>query len=324
MRYEINWQNAVLRATLDLAPDIRQFEIVPEDGLVQNFAAGSHINVSILIDGRPEYRSYSLISEKGEDCYRIAVKNQAQGRGGSANMWSLEKGARLSVSQPHNLFGLEFGRPDYLLIAGGIGITPLLGMATALDGAGATLRFLYASRTRGDAIFADELVKRFGHRFELFVSQEGVRVDIKAEIAKLAKGGQLYICGPVPLLDEARAAWAEAGRPATDLRFETFGSGGHFAPVGFQIKIPRLGLAIEVGQHQSMLEALTRAGVEVLSDCKRGECGLCAHDIIGGSGEIDHRDVFLSDTEKHANHKICVCVSRVVNGDIVLETAYRP
>jgi len=319
MRYAVTWHDARVKSFADIAPDIRCFEIEPLDGAPRPYAPGSHINIGMLIEGKPEHRSYSLVGQGEAGAYRIAVKRQKRSRGGSAYMWSLTAGARLSISEPHNLFEIEFGKPDYLLIAGGIGITPLLGIARGLLAKGEKMRFHYACRARADAVFADELMLHLGERFMLHLGAEGRRLDVAAEIERLAPGGQLYICGPIGLLEAARGAWQAQGRPAADLRFETFGSSGRFAPEPFRLKIPQRGLDIEVAETKSMLDALAEAGIEVMADCRRGECGLCALDIVGGSGEIDHRDVFFSEEERRRNKKVCACVSRVVGGDIVVD-----
>jgi vanillate O-demethylase ferredoxin subunit len=133
----------------------------------------------------------------------------------------------------------------------------------------------------------------------------------------------MYVCGPVPMLDAARHAWEAAGRPAADLRYETFGNSGRFAPQAFRVRIPRHTLDIMVPAGCSLLDALEQAGVEAVSDCRRGECGLCTLDVLALDGEIDHRDVFLSEHEKQGNTRLCACVSRVV-GSVTLDSSYRP
>jgi ferredoxin len=107
------------------------------------------------------------------------------------------------------------------------------------------------------------------------------------------------------------------------LRFETFGSGGRFAAEPFKVRIPRLGLEVDVAINQTMLEALEAAGIDMIFDCLRGECGLCALPIIETDGIVDHRDVFFSEDEKAANSKLCTCVSRVIGGSIAIDTADR-
>jgi ferredoxin len=106
------------------------------------------------------------------------------------------------------------------------------------------------------------------------------------------------------------------------LRYETFGSSGRFAPQAFRVQVPRQGVDIRVAADESLLDAIELAGVQTLSNCQRGECGLCAMDVLGVEGEIDHRDVFLSAAEKAQNKRICICVSRVL-GTITLDCAYR-
>ncbi len=323
MRYALTWSTARIANIRDVAPTIREFTLVPEEG-ARPYAPGSHINVAVVIDGQPDHRSYSLVGAGDGSCYRIAVRQHEDSRGGSRYMWSLPEGARLSLTEPHNLFPLEFGRPEYLLIAGGIGITPMVAMASALARTGASWRMIYVAKSLTDAAFLDDLAAQHGARIETRFSDEGRRLDLDAEIAALAPEAQLYLCGPLRLLDAARASWAKAGRAAADLRFETFASGGLFAPEPFRVKIPRLGVDLEVPVDRTILDTLEAAGVDVMADCRRGECGLCVLDVLGVEGAIDHRDVFLSDHEKQSNAKICACVSRAVGGSITLDTAYRP
>jgi len=153
----------------------------------------------------------------------------------------------------------------------------------------------------------------------MFIGEEGARIDLAAEIARLEPDGELYVCGPIGMLDAAKRAWAESGRPIDHLRFETFGNSGRFASEPFSVKIPRLGRKIEVAQNVTMLDALEAAGIEMIYDCRRGECGLCALPILSVEGIVDHRDVFFSDAEKAANGKLCTCVSRVVGGGVTID-----
>jgi ferredoxin-NADP reductase len=319
---QIDWRSAQLRSVRDLTADIRLFEIAP----VGEFVAptpGSHINIVVQIKGRPDVRSYSVVGPCGDGLYRIAVKRLADSRGGSAYMWSLAPGAQLSVSTPGNHFELSRGRPEYLLLAGGIGITPIFTMTLALAQVNANFQLLYACQRRQDLALADELRERIGGRLKTFVSAEGNRVDIVAEVGRLAPAGEFYVCGPISMLEDAKRHWAQSGRPIDQLRFETFGSSGRFASESFKVKIPRLNLEIDVARNQTMLEALEAAGVEMIFDCLRGECGLCALPILAAEGIVDHRDVFFNDEEKAANTKLCTCVSRVSGGSITIDTADR-
>lgn len=321
MREIISWQPARLRAVRDVTPDIRLFEIEPER--FEPPTPGSNINIIVQIEGRPDTRSYSIVGPCTDGVYRIAVKLLPDSRGGSAYMHGLQPGARLTISEPGNHFELARNRPEYLLVAGGIGITPIYTMAHALADAGARFRLLYACRTRQDLAFAEELQARIGEKLQIFVDEEGGRIDLPAEIARLAPSGELYVCGPIGMLEAAKHAWQESGRPADGLRFETFGNSGRYASEPFTVRIPRLGKEILVSRNQTMLDALEAAGVDMIYDCRRGECGLCAVRILEVEGVVDHRDVFFSDAQKAANTHLCTCVSRVAGGGIAIDTADR-
>jgi ferredoxin-NADP reductase len=312
----------VVRATRNLTPAIRLIEIEPTDGFVPP-TPGSHIDFSVMIGDRPDVRSYSVVGPCADGVYRIAVKRLEASRGGSAYMWSLAAGSRLPHSAPGNHFGLALGRPDYLLLAGGIGITPIFSHAHALARAGEHFRLIYTSRSQSDLALAEELREQIGDRLEIVLSEERGRVDIAGEIAKLDAEGEFYVCGPIGMLEAAKQAWAASGRPKDRLRFETFGASGRWPAVPFTLKIPRLGKEIHVPATQSMLDALEAGGVEMIFDCLRGECGLCALPILSVVGVLDHRDVFFSDAEKAANVKLCTCVSRVYGSEITLDTADR-
>ena len=342
MKNNQQWHPATVRAHRDLSVTVREFELRPEGG-VKPWTVGSHLNVEVQIDGRVETRSYSLVGlprgeqpvergERGErgqrgegaaEVYRIAVKRAEPGRGGSRFMWGLEVGAELRVGEPNNHFQLAVGAPQHLLVAGGIGITPIVGMALMLNQRGANLQMRYAARTPDELVYGDVLAAALGDRLRTFADDSGARIDLAAEIEALAPHAQLWICGPMPLLEAARAAWAAAGRAAADLRFETFGNTGRFEAQPFWVEVPRHQLRLQVPADRSLLDVLNEAGVETLFDCKRGECGLCALDIVRVEGTVDHRDVFFSPHEKSANAQMCVCVSRISGGGVVLDSAYR-
>ena len=228
----IEWRDGVVRATRDLTPAIRLIEIEPSGAFVAA-SPGSHINISVLIRARPDVRSYSIVGPCGDGVYRIAVKLLKNTRGGSAYMWSLGPGARIVLSPPSNNFNLALGRPEYLLLAGGIGITPIFTQALALAHTSARFRVLYACKSRSDLALAGELKERLGDRLQLFLGEDGARVDIGAEIARLDPQGEFYVCGPIGMLEAAKRCWRETGRSVDRLRFETFGNSGEHPSVPF-------------------------------------------------------------------------------------------
>ncbi|MET0544425.1 MAG: PDR/VanB family oxidoreductase [Variovorax sp.] len=327
MKSSTHWRSARVESLRDITPTVREFTLRPQDpnDASAEWSPGSHIEVELVRDGRPIKRSYSLVGQPDGECFRIAVKRLDAGQGGSRAMWQLAPGDRLQVNGPRNHFGLDLNAPAYLLVAGGIGITPMLHMAQHLQARGgqAPLRMVYGAHEEVELAYRPLLRDLLGASFAEFVASQGRHIDIAAEIEALPARGQMYVCGPVPMLDAVRRAWAASGRPAADLRYETFGSSGRFAPQPFRVEVPRQGIDIVVPADSSMMDALHAAGVQTLHDCKRGECGLCAVDVLALDGEIDHRDVFLSEHEKAANQRICTCVSRVV-GAIAIDSAYRP
>ena len=322
MRFAQKWMACRVHAIRDVAPTIREFVLRPEGMSVENYAVGSHVQVGVSIDGRPETRCYSLVGEFSPDGYRIAVRRAPDSRGGSLYMWSLQPGARIEVSTPASLFEIDWTRKSYCLIAGGIGITPIIGIAGTLMRRNAGMELHYAVGSRRDAAFLDELTEALGDRLVIHASDEGARIDLDGTFGRLPPDASTIICGPMRLLEAARRSWASAGRLPADLRYETFGSSGLLPTQSFRVRIDHSSREIVVGENKSMLDALNEAGFEVMSDCQRGECGVCAIDVVSVDGQIDHRDVFFSDDQKMSSGKICPCVSRAV-GAITVNTLYR-
>lgn len=322
MTATLDWAPARLVDVRDLTPDIRLFTIAREGDFVAP-TPGSHVNVLVLIDGRPVIRSYSIVGACRDGLYRIAVKRVPQSRGGSRYMWTLQPGANLELSQPANHFDLGYEAPEHVLIAGGIGITPIYGMASALVAANLPVRVLYAARTRADLAFADELGEQLGPRIETFVAEDGRRIDLQAVIGGMHRDGELYVCGPIALLEDAKSLWRSHGRRIERLRYETFGNSGRFATAPFRVLIPRMALAIDVEATESLLDALERSSVPMIADCRRGECGLCVLPIVDAEGPVDHRDVFFSDTQKASDDRLCTCVSRIAGGVLTLDVPGR-
>jgi len=315
---------ARIRSVSDVACDVRMIELEPERA-VRDYPTGAHLDIAVVVDELPDIRSYSLVGQRPQQgAYRIAVKDVPDSRGGSRFVRALATGAEVEISEPQSHFELQYGRPEYLLIAGGIGITPMVGMAQALQRHGRPFRLLYAGRTRDQMPFVSELSELLGGRLELFVSAEGLRLEIEAEIKRLEPDGELYVCGPLRLRDAVQAAWRAQERRQDRLQFETFASGGRFAPEEFVVRVcDRDGHEVTVRRNRTMLDALRDDGVEMMWDCLRGECGLCAARVIEFDGELDHRDVFLSAEQRAEGTTIMTCVSRAVGGSIAIDTGFR-
>jgi vanillate O-demethylase ferredoxin subunit len=283
---------------------------------------GAHVDLRL---GAGLSRSYSIVGDAGAPFrYEIAVARDPNSRGGSRFVHeSLRVGDQIEVSAPRNLFELEADAACSVLIAGGIGITPITGIAAALRRRNIDAALHYAVKSRGDAAFLDELSALLGDRLIVHASDEGARLDLEATFRALPDDAIAIMCGPMRMLEAARHAWNDLGRAPADLRYETFGSSGLKPTAEFRVRLKDTGAELVVPQNSSMLDTLNSAGFEVISDCQRGECGVCAIDVVAVDGEIDHRDVFFSDQQKRDNRKICPCVSRAI-GVVTIDTLYRP
>ena len=307
------WGRARVIDVREVAQHVRRVVLEPER-LDVPAPPGSHIDIGVYVNGRADVRSYSVVGMSGYGTELVlGVQLARQSRGGSAFMHALRRGQEVSITQPLQNFPLNYGKPGYVLAAGGIGVTALVAMGRALKARGADYRFVYGARSRGLMAFLDELAAEHGDRLDLRIDDEGGSLDVADLVAGVPDGGELYVCGPTPMLDAIKAAWARAGRRPADLRFETFGSSGRFAPESFTVRIPRLGLETLVPHDVSMLEALEACGADMMYDCRRGECGLCEVRVLDVDGVIDHRDVFLSDEQHRVGDRLQSCVSRVVS-----------
>jgi len=305
------WQDARVVETIPLTPRIRR--IVLEPPLPIPVAPGSHVDVRVHIQHAIDRRSYSVV-DASRDGTRVAISvfDSAASRGGAAFMHGLEPGDHVEITQPLLSFPLRIGAPRYLLLAGGIGITALAGMATTLSAVGADYRLVYAGRAREGMAYLDELSQQHGDRLETRISDEGSPLAVTELVATVDESTELYMCGPIRLMDAVRRAWIERELPLPNLRFETFGNSGWFDAQEFVVRIPAQGIEVAVQPDQTMLEALEAAGADMMFDCRKGECGLCEVRVIQLEGDIDHRDVFYSERQKDARSKLCCCVSRVV------------
>ena len=321
--HTVVWQRATVIENVALTPAIRRIVLRPEHPVTA--PPGSHIDVRVTIDGDEVTRSYSVVdaAPTGQSL-AISVFESEASRGGAAVMHALRVGDVIEATQPLQDFPLRFGAPSYVLLAGGVGITAIAGMAASLAAVGADYRLVYCGRAREHMAYLTELAALHGDRLEVHVGAEGTGLDVTDLVGRVDPAGELYMCGPIRLMDAVRRAWVERELSPAQLRFETFGNSGWYEAQPFVVRIPALDVETVVPSSATLLEALESAGVDALFDCRKGECGICEARVLDLQGVIDHRDVFYSERQRDANSKICVCVSRVCDlsqgsGAIALE-----
>jgi ferredoxin-NADP reductase len=320
----LDWRTCRVVESDPVADRIQRITIERPSPLGGPAEPGSHIDVRVRLDagGRsaPDVRSYSVVeSDRIGRRITVSVLLAAHSRGGSAFMHRLRVGDTIEATRPLQNFPLTLGADRHVLLAGGIGVTALVGMARALARLEADYRMVYVGRSRSVMAYADLLVAEHGERLATHVDEDGTPLDVTAfvqEIASQPGRTELLMCGPVRLMDAVRRAWSGAGLSQTDLRFETFGNSGWFDAEPFEVSIPELGITATVSPEQTMLDALTAAGANMMWDCLKGECGLCVMAVSTLSGRLDHRDVFLSDRQKAADDQVCLCVTRVVGAGV--------
>ncbi|WP_437773619.1 PDR/VanB family oxidoreductase [Arthrobacter sp. KNU40] len=312
------WQLGAVVETCTIATGIQR--VVLESTIPRKAEPGSHIDVMVSANGHEDRRSYSVV-ESSEDGKRlvISVLKAPLSRGGSEFIHALKPGDHLKFTQPLQNFPLRVGAERYILLAGGIGITAMINMARVLKNLNAAYTFVYAGRTRSAMAYLEELQKTHGENLVVHVDDEGSSLNVDALIAGVNMDTELYMCGPIRLMDAVRRTWTDRELNFPNLRYETFGNSGWFDPEEFIVKVPALGLEVAVGQGRSMLEALEDAGADMMFDCRKGECGLCEVRILKLEGTIDHRDVFYSVRQQNATEKMACCVSRAVKSEAVLE-----
>lgn len=311
----------IVRRTDQVGELIREIELVRPDGAsLPPFEAGAHIEVTLPEGG---HNAYSLIDFTGDAAapaaYLLGVRREDTGNGGSRFMHGLQPGDRIDATGPKNHFPLDDGQGPVLLLAGGIGVTPLIAMATALSVGGRDFRMVYASRSPAAAAFADRLVAAHGPRIQLHHDdQAGGPIPVADLIAKADPAAHVYVCGPKPMIDATRAAMEAAGRADAQFHAELFENASH--EVGdkpFEVEIASTGQVITVPADQTIIEALEAAGVDLVYDCQRGDCGICQTDVLEGTP--DHRDVVLSKDERDAGKVMQICVSRALSDRLKLD-----
>ncbi|RDU96365.1 PDR/VanB family oxidoreductase [Trinickia dinghuensis] len=321
---QANRHKVRIDALIDAAQDIRCFQVSRVDGQpLDAYEPGAHVDVTAPSGIT---RQYSLCGDPdAHRSYLFAVKKEPQSRGGSRSLHDdVRVGTELWIGAPRNLFRLAADAGEHVLIAAGIGITPLLSMAHALDKRGASYRLHYFARDLGHAAFASALsAEPFASRvtFHFGIEPNDLPAELDRCVATLDAGAHVYTCGPGPFMDRVVDA---AGKrlPEASIHLERFAAEPLQPDTAekageFEVRLQRSGQTVRVDRDVSIVDALARAGVEIDTSCGEGVCGTCMIPVI--EGEPDHRDHCLSKAERASNTVICCCVSRANSPVLVLD-----
>lgn len=309
-----------IKKKFEAATDICAFELEdPAGKTLPPFSAGAHIDVHVggLI------RQYSLCNNPMDSQrYVIGVLKDPASRGGSIAMHGLAEGDIVEISEPRNHFPLQAGATHSILLAGGIGITPILCMAERLSHIGASFEMHYCTRSPDRTAFADRLdvprIKGHSHLYHDSSPELG-KLDIAATLGQPEADKHLYVCGPGGFIEAVLGAAKAAGWNDDNVHREYFAGAvqDNENDGSFQVKLASSGKIYDIPADKTIVEALMDQGVDIPISCEQGVCGTCLTRVL--EGEPDHRDLYLTDEEREANDQMLPCCSRSKSGMLVLD-----
>ena len=312
----------VVSKKVALTDAITEFTLIAPAGKREQlpaYTAGAHIDFDL--GETIGTRSYSLIDWSAPPAapthYTVAVQREDNGDGGSQRMHALNVGDEVTTTVPDNDFELHDSAAPALLIAGGIGITPLISMAAACRDQDRAFHIRYAGRSQSVMAYTDKLKSGFDGCLDVHADDKNP-LPLDTLFDNIAADTQIYLCGPSGLIDAARTAATAAGVANEQIHVELFATPQAQADdAAFEVELSGTGEVHVVPAGHSIIDVLEAAGHDLIYDCQRGDCGICQTTVI--SGTPDHRDVVLSDQEKAAGNVMQICVSRAKSERLVLE-----
>jgi ferredoxin-NADP reductase len=312
--------NVTVSAVVPLNELVTRFEFKRTDGaLFPTFSGGAHTVVEMKDDGLTRLNPYSLMSDPmDQNTYAVSVRRDDEGRGGSLFMHNNVKvGDDMVLSNPVNLFSLDLRAKKHLMIAGGIGITPFMAQIKQLDRAHGNWELHYATRNAALGSYVDELTATHPNDVNIYYDDDKNFIDLESLLDGQPLGTHIYVCGPKGMINWVRGKTAELGWPLEAVHYEEFLAPQPGKP--FEVKLSISNKVIQVGENESLLEAIEREGVDAPYLCRGGACGQCETAVIGYDGKFIHRDHWLEDDEKASGKKIMPCVSRFEGKTLVLD-----
>ncbi len=315
----------VISGIRQLTPRIRAFELKsPNGNKLPEVTAGSHLQVPVkLANGELVLRHYSICSNPlRRDIYELAVLNESNGSGGSTAIFQqYQLGLVIGCQLPENYFQLQIKQHSLgakaILIAGGIGITPIKAMAQSLQAKSMSFTVHYAGKSSEEMAFSDRLKRALGEAISLYSTKENQRMNIRNILVNAGKDDVFYLCGPNRLIDGFIDEATRLKIPLERLHFERFSSDIHDDAKAVTVTLKQSGKVIQVGADQTILDAMLAADIPAIYSCKTGECRTCAVKVL--AGEPLHLDNTLSKAEQDNQQLMCPCVSRAKTAALTLD-----
>lgn len=315
--------DAVVLARRALTARIAEFCIGRADGNPLPMAeSGSHIELHFGGGTHHFVRHYSIVGpltlrDDPEPFWRLAVQREDRARGSAFIHANFRVGSALTVSRPINAFRLSRHPAKPLLVAGGIGVTPMLAMARSLRIRNVDFSMFYAGQERSAMAYVDELQGLCGDRLTVHESKRDGIPDLVKLLSGQPSDTVVYVCGPGAMIEALREAASVLGWRKERVRFEVFNAAHRPDDEDFEVRLST-GRRVKVGAGTTILEALELAGVDTLSSCRRGACGLCVTEVSDFDGKLDHRDRYFSDEEHRDGRQIAICCSRITGRALAL------
>ncbi|MEL6682101.1 MAG: PDR/VanB family oxidoreductase [Pseudomonadota bacterium] len=305
--------DVIVSAKVPVNELVTRFEFKRADGSdFPPFSGGAHTVVTMKDDGRDRLNPYSLMSDPADlSTYAISVRRDDEGRGGSVFMHkNVSEGDAMTITYPVNLFSLDLRAKKHIFFAGGIGITPFLSMIGQLEQSNGNWELHYSARSEALGSYVDMLSAKFPTKFHVYYDDQDQAIPLTDLLDGQPLGTHAYVCGPAGMIGWVHDTAAGMGWPKAHVHSEEFLAPEPGKP--FEVRLCQSDKTIKVGENESLLEAIERAGVDAPFLCRGGSCGQCETDVVSADGDFIHRDHWLDDEDQASGKKIMPCVSRFV------------